>query len=789
MPALKSSVSPDNSSLPTARWSKQNRKTSVITARKLGGVIWSFNLPAFVSRAGFKVCPFAGTCQKLCFARTGYYRRRHVQDMYEGNLAALLEGFDLGGQDGLLLVLRGLMDEVREKNRRARKRFVRYIRIHDSGDFFSVEYLRAWIAVAAENPDITFYAYTKAVAWVRLHSKEVPSNLLITFSEGGTQDRMIGSRSRARIIVGDVASPEWALASKDDGDVAVVEAKQLIAIPFHSDHRINSQQEAMILASADRNDRQMLLDAAAAKESPRPVVHRPGHPEQATTLLYGLDVLEGLNRLKDQSIDCVVTSPPYWRARTYAVPDRTTEDGWKGQLGHEPDPDLFVEHLVQVFRELKRVLTPDGTVWVNLADGYVGGRGPRSRLAAGDGGLPVRGRPGCRTLIPERFKLAMVRDGWVCRSEITWQKVNPLTNPRVTRRPHSSPEPLMLFSLKSQHYYDQAALAEVAGTDGDTDVWTFPTARREATRGHVAPFPLELPRRCIAAGCRPGGVVLDPFGGSGTTAVAATELGRTFTLIDADATLETVVRDRLAETQPDPQASMLEGFSEGVSVQGQVQYTSGTLGSWIGPGPENRKRPVFLALMTPCQVTNLVHSYTEADLIEGVLSVEASPDLRPRLHDPARPGCRVAAQRVAAGGWGPGLGGRGVRGRWDQWRCRGPPSPGPTHGRGSPRQGRRGHGLEVRQVRPLDHPPARCLAGVPQSRDRLRERAGVRGHDHAHREDGLHPARRHRRVRGRADPRAGPGRNRAGEGEGREARSSSCRVRSPARQGSPRQGP
>jgi DNA modification methylase len=257
-----------------------------------------------------------------------------------------------------------------------------------------------------------------------------------------------------------------------------------------------------------------------------------------------------------------VTSPPYWGLRDY---------GADGQIGLEDSPDAFVERLVEVFREVMRVLRDDGTLWLNLGDSYntaqAGNKQPTGISQKGgrwDGGAVKHGRGLHASLkpkdlcgIPWRVAFALQADGWYLRSDIIWHKPNPMPE-SVTDRPTKSHEYVFLLSKSPRYYYDAEAVKEASLNLGITDirfgdnkygdsddpkhatksgnkyvdsgkrnarsVWTITT--KPYAEAHFATFPTELPERCIKAGSRPGDTVLDPFMGSGTTAWVARHLGR-----------------------------------------------------------------------------------------------------------------------------------------------------------------------------------------------------------------------------------------------------------------------
>lgn len=320
------------------------------------------------------------------------------------------------------------------------------------------------------------------------------------------------------------------------------------------------------------------------------------------TLLLG-DALEQLALRPERSVDCVVTSPPYYGLRDYG--------GHPGQVGLEQTPGEYVERLVAVFAEARRVLTDDGTLWLNLGDSYatpVKGSGGTDKVtlagpATGSYFEPRKlspDRPPKNLLgIPWRTAFALQDDGWILRNAIVWHKPNAMPE-SVTDRLSTRHELLFLFSKSRRYWFDLDAIREplehpealtqgivfggknggegkvgsssrrggghrsVYGRHPDTDyreerdhaaraergrnpgdVWTIPT--RPLPEAHFAAFPIDLPRRCIAAGCKPGGTVLDPFSGAGTTAMAAQQLGRKAIGIDINAEYHDIALKRMSD--------------------------------------------------------------------------------------------------------------------------------------------------------------------------------------------------------------------------------------------------
>lgn len=271
---------------------------------------------------------------------------------------------------------------------------------------------------------------------------------------------------------------------------------------------------------------------------------KPYYADDCVTLYLG-DALAVLRELPDASVNCAVTSPPYYSLRDYGV---------EGQYGMEDSPAEYVAHLRPVFAEVRRVLADDGTLWLNIGDTYYSGRGnpgpnghDAKQRARRGWARPVDqcGQPwGIKKSllgIPWQVVFALQQDRWALRAAITWRRTT--AQPEVTRdRPWRTTEPLFMFTKRPRYWFDRSAL------DGEEDVWTIEPDRSPDSDGHSAPFPVGLPMRCIRSGCKPGGVVLDPFAGSGTTCEAARKLGRTAVGIDLDpASLDLSVRYRFSQ--------------------------------------------------------------------------------------------------------------------------------------------------------------------------------------------------------------------------------------------------
>jgi len=285
--------------------------------------------------------------------------------------------------------------------------------------------------------------------------------------------------------------------------------------------------------------------------------------------------LDILPTMEAGSVNCCVTSPPYFGLRDY---------GNDEQIGLEETPEAFVESLVNVFREVKRVLADDGTLWLNLGDSYAGsGRGPAGNLGAENNERHMENKHKCLTPkglkpkdligIPWRVALALQADGWYLRQDIIWSKPNPMPE-SVTDRCTKAHEYIFLLSKKPKYYYDADAVREegteppqvrkasrmgdkaikhlksasvnmdrvLDGTRNKRSVWEVTT--KPYSGAHFATFPPDLIKPCIMAGCPAGGTVLDPFGGSGTTGMVALELGRSAELIELNPDYVDIINER-----------------------------------------------------------------------------------------------------------------------------------------------------------------------------------------------------------------------------------------------------
>lgn len=240
------------------------------------------------------------------------------------------------------------------------------------------------------------------------------------------------------------------------------------------------------------------------------------------------DALQTLSRLRSDRFNCAITSPPYYWQRDYRV---------KGQIGLEKTIDEYVANIAQVMDEVRRVLAPDGLLFLNLGDTYYSAKGQpkgndrksgarRFGLRAVDAsglGVPRKTIIG----IPWRVALALVSRGWVLRAPIVWRRKGCLPEPTAKDRPWRTYEMIFMFSKSPRYWFNRKSLQH-----GEEDIWTTAERRRSNGGLHSAAFPDELVRRCLQTGCRPGGHVLDPFAGSGTVLRVAADMGRPAVGID-----------------------------------------------------------------------------------------------------------------------------------------------------------------------------------------------------------------------------------------------------------------
>jgi DNA modification methylase len=257
------------------------------------------------------------------------------------------------------------------------------------------------------------------------------------------------------------------------------------------------------------------------------------------------DAREGMRSLEAESIDCIVTSPPYFWLRDYGV---------EGQIGLEETVQSYVDALVEVFEEAFRVLKPKGTLFLNLGDTYYSGKGESQgkdhkskkrrfglRQVDRSGGLDIGIQRKSIIGIPWRVAIALCQKKWVLRSPIVWHRDKCLPE-AVRDRPRRSYEFVFMFAKSRHYFFNRKPLVD---QNLDEDVWTIPPKTQENGKLDTAPFPEELVSRCLSIGCPEEGVVLDPFSGSGTTLITALESGRSCVGIELSQELCDYIANRL----------------------------------------------------------------------------------------------------------------------------------------------------------------------------------------------------------------------------------------------------
>jgi DNA modification methylase len=353
-----------------------------------------------------------------------------------------------------------------------------------------------------------------------------------------------------------------------------------------------------------------------SRPKPKPAPLTEDVTGELLRILVG-DCRERLRDLDDDSVDCVITSSPYYKQRIYDIPNLVWDDNpacdhdwemrtevfrqptpdpevrysrhlhkmdvakesgrcrrcgaWLGQLGLEPTREMYIQHLVQIFREVRRVLKPTGTLWVNLADSFDDGR---------------------LQWIPARLAVALDADGWIGRNEIIWQKGEGAPE-AVTNRFARNHEPILFFAKGKNYYFDADAVREPAkcaddprkgrrilyngkcqGESGtgqrafvsisDTRIKrTVWNVNRQPTRfEHYAVMPRKVIKPMVLAGCPEGGVVLDPFGGMGSTGLVANALGRRAVLIELSAQYAAMTEARIRDELPKYAAELAEALAQ-----------------------------------------------------------------------------------------------------------------------------------------------------------------------------------------------------------------------------------
>jgi len=315
--------------------------------------------------------------------------------------------------------------------------------------------------------------------------------------------------------------------------------------------------------------------------------------------IYHGDALSVLRTFPDNSIDMCMTSPPYWGLRDYGV-EQVFPDGSKGQLGLEPTPEMYIQHMAEIFHEVKRVLKKTGTLWIVIGDTYWGGGnaqghtentvqfGTVKTLEHGAVSKPVaRGnqfQSKCLCMIPERLAWSMIQDGWILRNKNIWYKHNAMPSSAQDRFSNKY-EFVYMFSQAQKYYFDLDAVREecsdisvkraeyekrrisngkgISSIGYKSDAYGMPARfvklnpagknpgdefeinTQPFPEAHFAVYPVKLCEKPIKAGCPKGGIVLDPFSGAGTTCYTAAKLGRDFVGIEISEKYKAMSEDRI----------------------------------------------------------------------------------------------------------------------------------------------------------------------------------------------------------------------------------------------------
>lgn len=268
------------------------------------------------------------------------------------------------------------------------------------------------------------------------------------------------------------------------------------------------------------------------------------NPKQRSGKIITGDARVELEKLEAGCAQCCITSPPYWGLRDYGI---------KGQIGAEMNLEDYIADLVAIFAQVRRVLTDDGTLWLNMGDSYTSGgrtwrdvdkknpaRGMSYRAPTPDGLKP-------KDLIgvPWRIAFALQADGWYLRSDIVWNKNNGLPE-SVKDRPSRVHEYVFLFAKSERYYYDYEAVKEPAVNGKKRScrsVWTINT--EPCKEAHFATFPRDLVARCLLAGSMNGSLVLDPFFGSGTVGEVCQMFDRQFLGVELNPEYVEIAKSRL----------------------------------------------------------------------------------------------------------------------------------------------------------------------------------------------------------------------------------------------------
>jgi site-specific DNA-methyltransferase (adenine-specific)/site-specific DNA-methyltransferase (cytosine-N4-specific) len=269
------------------------------------------------------------------------------------------------------------------------------------------------------------------------------------------------------------------------------------------------------------------------------------HNREGCEIMIG-DALSILRELSSETCRCCITSPPYWGLRDYGVP-------LDNQIGAESDVKDYVKNLSEIFIEVHRVLTPDGTLWLNLGDSYTSGNRTWRDTDKKNPARAMHYRPptpeGLKPKdligVPWRVAFALQEAGWYLRSDIIWYKLN-CQPESVKDRPTRAHEYVFLFSKAERYFYNHEAIKETANSHSHRNRRTVWQINTEAYKGaHFATFPPKLVEICLLAGSEEGDIVLDPFLGSGTVGEVCLKMNRKFIGIEIKQEYANLARERM----------------------------------------------------------------------------------------------------------------------------------------------------------------------------------------------------------------------------------------------------
>jgi DNA modification methylase/DNA-binding XRE family transcriptional regulator len=303
------------------------------------------------------------------------------------------------------------------------------------------------------------------------------------------------------------------------------------------------------LLDVDSSNKQRPAYPTAKQNRKKRLYVREVYNAHSVRIIQG-DSRKALQKIPDQTFQCCITSPPYWGLRDYGI---------TGQIGAENAPDLYIEDMVSIFREVRRTLKDNGTLWLNVGDSYTSGnrkwrdtdkKNP-ARAMSYRPPTPEGLKPKDLIGIPWKLAFALQEDGWYLRSDIIWNKPN-CQPESVKDRPTRSHEYIFLLTKSKKYYYDHDAIKEPSLYAGKPKnkrtVWQINTNGFHGA--HFAVFPPELVRTCILAGSQTGSHVLDPFFGSGTVGLVCHEAQRGCTGIELNPDYVKIALERIQQSQP-----------------------------------------------------------------------------------------------------------------------------------------------------------------------------------------------------------------------------------------------